>query len=117
LKNPIHCPARATEGRDVLIRLVAIGVDRGERHVAALSRLATGDNGLRGDNHVVPVLKEIVHGDMTFVVFPLMAMGFDYPWYYRFSEVLNAVEQILEGITFCYAHLVAHQVWTPTSYC
>jgi hypothetical protein len=61
------------------------------------------------------VLKEIVYGDMTFVVFPLMASGFDYPWYYHFSEVINAVEQILEGITFCHAHLVAHQVWTLTS--
>ena len=116
LKNSIHCPARTTDGRDVLIRLIAIGADRDERHFAALSRLATGDNALRGDNHIVPVLKEIVHEDMTFVVFPLMASGFDYPWFYRFSEVLNAVEQILEGISFCHQQLVAHQARNPTSF-
>ena len=116
-KNSIHCPARTTEGRDVLIRLMAIGIDRGERHFAALSRLGTGGNALRGDNHIVPVLKEIVHKDMTFVVFPLLATGFDYPWYYRFSEVLDAVEQILEGIRFCHEQLVAHQVRTPTACC
>ena len=92
---------------------MAIGVDRDERHFAALSRLGTGDNALRGDNHIVPVLKEIVHEDTTFVVFPLMASGFDYPWYYHFSEVLNAVEQILEGLRFCHEQLVAHQVRTP----
>jgi hypothetical protein len=44
----------------------------------------------------VPLLQEIVYGDMTFAVFLLMSTGFDCPWYYHFSEVLDAVEQILE---------------------
>jgi hypothetical protein len=81
----------------------------------ALSRLGIGSNALRGDNHVVPVLKEIVHEDMTFMVFPLLSTGFENPWYYSFSEVLNAVEQILEGIRFCHEQLVAHQVSLPPS--
>ena len=75
---------------------MAIGEDRGERHRMALSRVATGDNALRGSNHAVPVLRELVHDDMIFAVFPLLSMGFIYPWYYRFSEVLNAVEQVIE---------------------
>jgi hypothetical protein len=86
---------------------MAVGEDRGERHLAALSRLATGKNALRGDNHVVPVLREIVLDDKIFVIFPLMWTGFDYPWYYRFSEVLDAVEQILEVGILSY----------PCSYC
>ncbi|THH19667.1 hypothetical protein EW146_g1547 [Bondarzewia mesenterica] len=106
--NTIHCPARTIDNHDVLIRLMAICRDRGERHRVALSRLATGNDALRGDNHVVPVLKEIVHDDMTFAVFPLLSTGFSEPWYYRFSEVLDAVEQILEGINFCHERLVAH---------
>ena len=36
---------------DVLIRLMAIGEDHGERHRNALSRLATGDKALRGTNY------------------------------------------------------------------
>jgi hypothetical protein len=101
LKGTIHCPARTTDNfRDVLIRLMAIDKDRGERHRMSLSRLATGDNALRGDNHAVPVLREIVHDDMIFAVFPLLSMGFDYPWYFRFSEVLDAVEQVLEVTIF-----------------
>jgi hypothetical protein len=99
-KNNIHCPARTTDNRDVLIRLMAIGEDRGERHRTALSRVATGNNALRGNNHVVPVLQEIVHDDMIFAVFPLMADGFDDPWFYHFSEVLDAVEQVLEVTVF-----------------
>ena len=99
-KNNIHCPARTTDNRDVLIRLMAIGEDRGERHRMSLSRVATGNNALLGNNHVVPVLQELVHDDMIFAVFPLMAEGFDYPWFYRFSEVLDAVEQVLEVTVF-----------------
>jgi hypothetical protein len=100
LKSTIHCPARTTDNRDVLIRLMAIGEDRGERHRMALSRVATGDNALRGTNHAVPVLRELVHDDMIFAVFPLLSMGFTWPWYYRFSEVLSAVEQVLEVTVF-----------------
>jgi hypothetical protein len=79
---------------------MAIGEDRGERHRMALARLATGDNALRGTNHAVPVLQELVHDDMIFVVFPLLSSGFDHPWFYRFSEVLKAVEQVLEVTVF-----------------
>ena len=99
-KSTIHCPARTTDNRDVLIRLMAIGEDRGERHRNALSRVATGDNALRGTNHAVPVLRELVHEDMVFAVFPLLSFGFDYLWFYHFSEVLNAVEQVLEVTVF-----------------
>jgi len=53
-------------------------------------------------------LRELVHDDMIFAVFPLLGTGFDSPWFYRFSEVINAVEQVLEGINFCHERLVAH---------
>jgi hypothetical protein len=127
LQSPIHCAARTEDGRDVLIRLMAIGNDRGERYCAALDRLATGNAASRGDNHVVPVLDKIYHGNLTFYVFPLMANGYEYPWYFIFPEVLDAIKQILEasifslvldpiyrsdqqGIHFCHERLVAHLV-------
>jgi hypothetical protein len=83
-----------------VIRLMAIGEDRGERYRMPLSRLAIGDIALDGRNHTVPVLRELVHDDMIFAVFPLLGTGFDRPWFYRFSEVLNAVEQVLEVTVF-----------------
>jgi hypothetical protein len=79
---------------------MAIGEDRGERHRMSLSRVATGNNALRGNNHAFPVLQELVHDDMIFAVFPLLSMGFDHPWFYRISEVLDAVEQVLEVTVF-----------------
>ena len=108
---------------------MAICGDRGDRHSMALSRLATGNDVFRGDNHIVPVLHQITHGDMTFAVFPLMATGFSHPWHYCFAEVVGAVEQVLEvrilyslstvaahigqqGISFCHERLVAHLVRT-----
>lgn len=96
-KNPIQCAARTDENRDVLIRLVAIGQDRDTRHRKALDRLAKGNDASHGDNHVVPILREIVNNDKIFAVFPLMKEGFSHPWYYVCSEVFDAVEQILEA--------------------
>jgi hypothetical protein len=78
-----------------------IGEDCGERHRVSSSRVATGDNALRGTNHAVPVLCELlVHDDMIFAVFPLLSMGFNYFWFYGFSEVSDAVEQVLEVASY-----------------
>jgi len=68
-QNSITCAARTADNRDVVIRLVATGQDRGENHRLALSRLAADDNALTGPNHTIPVLDELVHGDMVFAVF------------------------------------------------
>lgn len=78
-----------------MIRLMAIGEDRGERHRTALARLAS-ENHKSGENHTIPVLEELVFNDMVFHVFPLMTEGYSRPWFYTFSELLDAVEQILE---------------------
>ena len=70
--------------------------DAGLNHLTALRRLATGPIACRGDNHIVPVLREIVLDDMVFAVFPLMDEGFHGPWYYDFGELIDAVDQVLE---------------------
>jgi len=69
---------------------MSVSRDGGEKHRLALSRLVTNDHALSGDNRVVPLLQEMVYGDMTF------AVSADCPWDYHFFEVLDAVEQILE---------------------
>ena len=90
------CAARTADNRDVVIRLMAIGQDRGESHRLALSLLATHDNVLTGPNHTIPVLDELVHGDMVFAVFPRLDNWWLLPWYYSFSEVIDCVTQTVE---------------------
>ena len=69
LQRNIHCAATTEDGRYVLIRLIKKG-DQGETHLRGLRRIASGGVALLGDNHALPVLREIGHGDMVFVVFP-----------------------------------------------
>ena len=75
---------------------MAIGQDRGRSHRLALSCLATDDNALTGPNHTIPVLDELVHGDMVFAVFPKLNDWNLLPWYYSFSEVLDTITQTVE---------------------
>jgi hypothetical protein len=79
----------------VLIRLITKG-DQGLNHLAALRRLATGHVAFRGENHIVPMLREIALDDMVFAVFPLMHEGFESPWHYNYGEVVDAVYQMIE---------------------
>ena len=101
-KSSKRCAAYRLIWSDTYLRkqfiVLAIGEDRVEKHRVSLSRVATGHNALRGNNHAVPVLCELVHDDMIFAVFPLLSRGFNDPWFYRFSEVLDAVEQVLDSI-------------------
>jgi len=108
MAKTIHCPARTSDGRDVLIRLIAVGSDREEDYQKAMDRLAVGTTAALGDNHVLPILDKIEHDDMLFHVFPLMDEGFVRPWYFSFAEIVDACEQVLEGINFCHERLVAH---------
>ncbi|KAF8514690.1 hypothetical protein BU17DRAFT_52359 [Hysterangium stoloniferum] len=108
LIKTLMCPARTLDDRDVLIRLVAKGQD-GLNHLEALRRLAVGNVGSRGDNHTVPVLRLISLADMTFAVFPLMGDRFIIPWYHQLHETTDAAMQLLEGLSFSHARLVAHR--------
>ena len=71
----IHCAATTDDGRHVVIRLIKKG-DQGETHLQVLRRIASGGAALLGDNHTLPVLREIVHDDMVFVLFPLVSGSF-----------------------------------------
>jgi hypothetical protein len=78
VQKAIHCPVRTVDNRHVVIRLVVKG-DDGLDHLAALRRLGTGDIAFRGENHIVPMLREIVLDDMIFAAFLLFHPGYDSP--------------------------------------
>ena len=94
LQRNIHCAATTDDGRHVVIRLIKKG-DQGETHLQVLRRIASGGVGLLGDNHALPVLREIVHDDMVFVLFPLMSGSF-FIRYERVEDAFKAMTDVLE---------------------
>ena len=51
-----------------------------------------------GDNHALPVLREIVHDDMIFVFFPLVSDGF-FHHYERVEDAFKAMTDVLEVVS------------------
>ena len=96
LQRNIHCAATTEDGRHVIIRLIKKG-DQGETHLQVLRRIASGGVALLGHNHALPVLHEIVHDDMVFVVFPLVSCGFHVD-YERVEDVFKAMTDVLEVV-------------------
>ncbi|KZT34956.1 hypothetical protein SISSUDRAFT_223602 [Sistotremastrum suecicum HHB10207 ss-3] len=105
--KPILWPARTSEFRDVVIRLIRKG-DEGLEHLDALRAVAKGELSFHVNNHCVPVLQELTLEDMTFVVFPLLGNSVDYPWFYDFHEVFEFVFQAVESVAYLHEHLIAH---------
>ena len=94
LQRNIHCAATTEDGRYVLIHLIKKGV-QGKTHLQVLRQIASGGVALLGDNHALPVLREIIHDDMVFVVFPLVSPGF-HVCYERVEDVFKAMADVLE---------------------
>ena len=94
LQRNIHCAATTDDGRHVVIRLIKKG-DQGETHLQVLRRIASGAVASLGDNHTLPVLLEIVHDDMVFVLFPLVSDGFFFH-YGRVEDAFKAMTDVLE---------------------
>ena len=69
--------------------------DQGETHLQVLRRIASGGVALLGDNHALPVLREIIHDDMVFVLFPLVSDGFCIR-YERVEDAFKAMTDVLE---------------------
>lgn len=100
-QNPIMCPARTTDGRDVMIRLVCISGDpspSGARHLSILRQIAKGHVACIGNNHIVPVLQELTDTErgLTFVVQPKLYWLDTLPNWYSAREAADFVVQIFE---------------------
>ena len=93
----IHCAATTDDERHVVIRLIKKG-DQGDTHLQVLRRIASGWVASFGDNHALPVLREIVHDDMVFVLFPLVSDGF-FHHYERVEDAFKAMTDILEVVS------------------
>nr|VWP02102.1 Putative mitochondrial inner membrane protein 1 [Ganoderma boninense] len=105
-RNALTRAARASDGRDVVLKLLAIG-DEGKGHLEILDMLARGPYSLITANHTLPLLDLIVLDDITFGAFPKVG--------YSCSEVYgswakSSVRDVLEMIAQCL------EVRTPLSF-
>ncbi|EJD39013.1 hypothetical protein AURDEDRAFT_171812, partial [Auricularia subglabra TFB-10046 SS5] len=103
------CPARTTDGQDVMIKVISIGAD-GAHHREVLERLATGRTATLIGNHCIPVLKWITLEHICFAIHPLLSywdMNYQYA-YENLGDLVGTIHQMLEGLAFCHDRLVAH---------
>jgi hypothetical protein len=90
---------------------------------------------MRGENHALPVLREITLEDMVFVVVPRVESERRVTFYYQLHELLDEAVQLLEvcmllsltrhsgypltscsqGLAFLHENLIAHLVGNPFS--
>jgi hypothetical protein len=70
--------------------------DQGFTHLKILRKIARGHIAMRGENHALPVLREITLEDMVFVVVPLVESERWVAFYYQLHELLDEAVQLLE---------------------
>ena len=117
-QSSIQCPDCTSDNCDILNQLVAIGQDcSSDRHYMALGCLVAGNITLIGNNHTVPMLHQLVHNDMTFVVFPLVWSVFSciilrklmfvtiQSWWIKVCHTSKNVSDRTQGITSKSKHI------------
>ncbi|TDL15597.1 hypothetical protein BD410DRAFT_902496 [Rickenella mellea] len=95
------------DGTDVMLKKVA--TDSTELAIAQF--LTKPERMLDPRNHCVPILDHFADDDDPFVHFIAMPVlrKFNNPPFYNVDEVLNFIEQTLEGISFMHENGVAHR--------
>ncbi|PIL28176.1 hypothetical protein GSI_09713 [Ganoderma sinense ZZ0214-1] len=111
-RNALTRAARASDGRDVVLKVLAIG-EEGKEHVDILDMLARGAYSLITANHTLPLLDLIVLDDITFGVFPKVGYSCSevYGSWAKSSvrDVLDMIAQCLEALVFLHYSKVAHR--------
>ncbi len=96
-QNALTRAARASDGRDVVFRVMAIGQE-GREHVDLLKAFGRGPYSLISANHTLQLLDLIDLDDITFAVFPKVANSCS-ELYHTWAE--SSVGDILDMIAQC----------------
>ncbi|KAM5532920.1 hypothetical protein V8D89_013386 [Ganoderma adspersum] len=111
-KNALTRAARASDRRDVIFRVLAVG-EEGREHVELLKAFTTGPYGLISSNHILPLLDLIELEDITFAVYPKVGGSCSelYNAWAKSSvgDILDMIAQCLEALVFLHACRVAHR--------
>ncbi|EJD37591.1 hypothetical protein AURDEDRAFT_173356 [Auricularia subglabra TFB-10046 SS5] len=104
----LHMAAVSPSNTDVVIRIMAIG-DEGQDHLAVMRALAAPEAQVP-ENHTLPMLAELEKDDIVFGIFPFMwSEAMEEPWFENVRQLLDALEQVLEGLDFMHQRLIAHR--------
>ncbi|KAI0672670.1 hypothetical protein C8Q78DRAFT_672709 [Trametes maxima] len=110
--NPLCMPAHKADGRDVVIRVLAIG-SHGREHIDILKVISKGPYAFLNDNHAIPILDLPCFDNIVFGVFP--KIGYRMQDAYRYwthnsvGDVLDMILQCLEGLAFIHGMKIAHR--------
>ncbi|KAI0636468.1 kinase-like domain-containing protein [Trametes polyzona] len=110
--HPSCQAAQASDGRSVVIRVLAIG-NEGREHINILKLVSRGAYSLVTHNHAVPLLDLIDFVDITFGVFP--KIGADMADAYcgwaenSVGDILDMIMQCLEALCFIHHMSIAHR--------
>lgn len=108
MQTGIHVAARAPSNLDVVIRIMAIG-DEGREHLAIMRELAAPEARVP-ENRTVPMIAELTTGGVVFGIFPVMwTHAMQIPWFETGRQLLDALDQVLEGFAFLHKCLIAHR--------
>ncbi|CDO75226.1 hypothetical protein BN946_scf184895.g6 [Trametes cinnabarina] len=110
--NGLCRPARVKDGRDVVIRVLAVG-QRGRDHIHILRHIARGAHAFYNSNHTIPLFETVDFEDITFGIFPKVGFGLvdAYGGWAQNSvgDIIDMLRQCLEALTFLQAAGVAHR--------
>ncbi|RPD71500.1 hypothetical protein L226DRAFT_176683 [Lentinus tigrinus ALCF2SS1-7] len=111
--NPLCRAARERGGRDVVIRVLAIG-SQGRKHVEILELLSRDHYSVIDRNHAIPVFEFLTYGDITFGIFPKVgftmfgAYGVGFWAKNSVGDIVDMMMQCIEALSFIHYVGVAH---------
>ncbi len=65
--------------------------------LSILRKISSGHQAMLGENHALPMLRELEHEDMAFGIFPAVSSRIHVPWFENADQAFNAIIQILEA--------------------
>ncbi|PPQ91190.1 hypothetical protein CVT25_001206 [Psilocybe cyanescens] len=113
-----HAARRLHDSQDVVLRVVTAG-GQGHTHLRIHRRLAALPGILMSNNHILPILQEIVYQDITIVVVPKLIFDLNRVLRSRcrnsLEDVLYMVLQVFEGTAYLHRNLIAHRDLFPAN--
>ncbi|KAI0672675.1 kinase-like domain-containing protein [Trametes maxima] len=110
--NALNRPARSTDGRDVVVRVICAGSE-GQTHLEILKYISRGLASQATPNHAVPLLDVFQLEDVVVGVFPKVGRSLFYMYHPRYhnsvGDIVDMIMQCLEALGYMHSIGVAHR--------